>query len=318
MYTIEVNRDVEIIEVSPRDGLQNERVLLSTEDKLELIARAIEVGARRIEVTSFVHPARIPQMADAEAVIAGLPDEPAVRYVGLCLNERGVERAVSTSLSAARGLDEIGCVIVATDSFGLANQGQTLKQGIAANRAMISLARSAGLDAQVAISGSFGCPFEGLVNEDHVIAIAEQMAEFGAKEIAFADTIGVGVPAQVGSMVARARKTLGDIPVRVHLHDTRGLAPANAWAAYQEGCRRFDSALGGLGGCPFAPNSAGNVATEELIYMFERAGIHTGFDIVKALEANVWLADRMGRKMASRVGRAGDYIPHPRQQQEFA
>jgi hydroxymethylglutaryl-CoA lyase len=313
-----MERDVEVVEVSPRDGLQNERVGLTLADKLELIERAIGIGARRIEVTSFVNPRRVPQMADAEAVVAGLPVLSDARFIGLCLNERGVERALAATAAATRGLDEIGCVLVATDSFGIANQGQTVDQGIAANRAMIAAAHAGGLSAQVTIAGRFGCPYEGEVGEDHVLGLAETMAEAGATEIAFADTIGVAVPANVGSMVASARKRLGDLPIRVHLHDTRGMAPANSWAAWQEGCRKFDSALGGLGGCPFAPKSAGNLATEELIYLFERAGISTGLDLTKAIAANRWLSERMGRSLSSRVGRAGDFSPHPQKQQECA
>ena len=310
-----MGRDLEIVEVSPRDGLQNEQVALSLADKLGLIERAIGIGARRIEVTSFVNPRRVPQMADAEAVVAALPITTDVRFIGLCLNERGVQRALSASEASSRGLDEIGCVLVATDSFGIANQGQSVVQGIAANRAMITAAREGGLPAQVTIAGSFGCPYEGEVSEDHVLGLAETMAEAGATEIAFADTIGVAVPAKVGSMVASARKRLGALPIRIHLHDTRGMAPANAWAAWQEGCRMFDSALGGLGGCPFAPRSAGNLATEELVYLFERAGISTGLDLEKSIAANRWLSERMGKPLPSRVGRAGDFSPHSQQQE---
>ena len=306
---------INIVEVSPRDGLQNEKVLLSTADKLALIDRLIGFGARRIEVASFVNPRRVPQMADGEAVVAALPDRVDVRFVALCLNERGVERALTANAVGRRGIDEIGCVMVATDSFGIANQGQTVTQGIAANKAMIALAIAGGLDPQVTISGSFGCPFEGPVSEAHVIDLAVTLAEAGAREIAFADTIGVAVPAQVGSMVSAARRALGDdFPIRVHLHDTRGLAPANAWAAYEAGCRTFDSALGGLGGCPFAPNSAGNLATEELIYLFERSGVSTGLDLEAARTANGWLAGQMGKLLPSRVGRAGDFIPQQRQE----
>lgn len=305
--------------MSPRDGLQNEQAVLTAADKLALIDRLIGMGARRIEVASFVNPRRVPQMADAEVVVAGLPAASDVTFVGLALNERGVERAAAASTSSARGLDQVGCVLVATDSFGIANQGQTVAQGIAANRAMIAAAQAVGMSAQVTIAGSFGCPFEGDVAEDHVLGLAEEMVAAGAVEVAFADTIGVGVPAQVGSMIANARKRLGnDFPLRVHLHDTRGMAPANAWAAWQEGCRRFDSALGGLGGCPFAPNAAGNLATEELIYLFHRAGISTGLDLAAALTANRWLADRMGKALPSRVGRAGDFIPQQPSRQECA
>jgi hydroxymethylglutaryl-CoA lyase len=238
--------------------------------------------------------------------------------MALCLNERGVARAIATRENA-RGVDEVGCVIVATDRFGIANQGQTVVEGLVANRAMIAAAQSAGLRAQVTIAASFGCPFEGLVSQAHVLDIAEAMADAGALEIAFADTIGVGVPAQVGEMIERARERLGDaFPLRVHLHDTRGLAPANAWAAYLAGCRLFDSALGGLGGCPFAPGAAGNVATEEMIYMFERGGIPTGLDLDAAFDANRWLAGVMGKSLPSRVARAGDFpfSLNPEEQQE--
>jgi len=299
---------VTILESGPRDGLQNEAVALATADKIELVRRAIAIGARRIEVASFVNPRRVPQMADGEAVIAGLPDDDSVRYTALCLNPRGVERAIATRAGGARGIDEVGCVLVASDAFGIANQGQTVAEGIAANRAMISAARDAGLRAQVTIAASFGCPFEGAVSRALVLDLAEAMAEFGAEEIAFADTNGVGVPAQVGEMVERGFERLGDgFPLRVHLHDTRGMGPANAWAAYVAGCRTFDSALGGIGGCPFAPAATGNVATEELIYLFERSGIATGLDLVGARAANEWLAGRLGRVLPSRVGRAGDF-----------
>lgn len=299
---------VALVEVSPRDGLQNESRAVSTADKLALIERLVAIGASRIEVTSFVNPRRVPQMADADALTAALPEAPGVSFIGLCLNERGVERAVASS-QGLRGIDEIGCVMVATDAFGIANQGQTVPQGLIANRAMIAAANAAGRDAQVTIAGSFGCPFEGPVDPDRVLGLAEELVGYGAREIAFADTIGVAVPRQVGALVEQARHRLGDeFPIRVHLHDTRGMAPANAWAAYEAGCRIFDSALGGLGGCPFAPGASGNLATEELVYMFGRAGIATGIDLEDALAANRWLAGVMDKSLPSRVGRAGDFM----------
>ena len=176
---------------------------------------------------------------------------------------------------------------------------------------MIAMAKAAGLSAQVTIAASFGCPFEGPVPQARVLDIAEHMVEAGAQEIAFADTIGVGVPAQVGEMVERGFERLGkDFALRVHLHDTRGMGPANAWAAYLAGCRTFDSALGGLGGCPFAPNAKGNVATEELAYMFAGSGIDCGIDLDAALAANAWLSGVMGRALPSRVGLAGDFRIH--------
>ncbi len=299
---------VSIVEVSPRDGLQNEAGFVETADKLALIAHLIAIGAKRIEVASFVNPRRVPQMADAEAVVAGLPDAPGVRFIGLVLNERGVARAIASRDGANRGLDEAGCVLVATDGFGIANQGQTVADGIAANTAMLKMARAAGLTAQLTISAAFGCPYEGYVPPERVIDLARRMADAGAEEIALADTIGVGVPGQVGDLVGQVIEAIAPVPVRLHLHDTRGLAPANAWAAYQAGCRTFDSALGGLGGCPFAPGAAGNVGTEELLYLFERSGVATGIDLAAAVEANRWFAGIMGRPLPSRVGKAGDFI----------
>jgi hydroxymethylglutaryl-CoA lyase len=207
-----------------------------------------------------------------------------------------------------RGLDEAGCVLVATDGFGIVNQGQTVADGILANGLMLAKAKTAGLYAQVTISAAFGCPYEGHVPPARVVDLAARMADAGAHEIALADTIGVGVPSQVGDLVGAVIEKIGDIPVRLHLHDTRGLAPANAWAGYLAGCRIFDSALGGLGGCPFAPGAAGNVGTEELVYLFGRSGVETGIDIDAAVTANQWFATIMGRALPSRVGKAGDFI----------
>lgn len=301
---------VTIVEVSPRDGLQNEAGFIETTDKLALINRLVAMGARRVEVVSFVNPRRVPQMADAEAVVAGLPAAPGVRFIGLCLNERGVARAIAT-LDTSRPLDEAGCVLVASDTFGVVNQGQKIEDGIAANSAMLKLARDAGLFAQVTISAAFGCPYEGPVPASRVVELAKRMADAGAQEIALADTIGVGVPAQVGELTARVVEAIAPIPIRLHLHDTRGLAPANAWAGYQAGCRTFDSSLGGLGGCPFAPGAAGNVGTEELLYLFGRSGIAAGLDLDATLEANRWFATIMGRPLPSRAGKAGDFIARP-------
>jgi hydroxymethylglutaryl-CoA lyase len=299
---------LQIVEVSPRDGLQNEKGYVETADKLALINHLIGFGTTRIEVVSFVNPRRVPQMADAEAVVAGLPDAPGVRFIGLCLNERGVDRAIASRDGQGRGLDEAGCVLVATDQFGIINQGQTVADGIAANKIMIAKAKAAGLFAQVTISAAFGCPYEGHVPPERVIDLAARMVDAGAQEIALADTIGVGVPSQVGDLTGAVIEKIAGTPVRLHLHDTRGLAPANAWAGYQAGCSIFDSALGGLGGCPFAPGAAGNVGTEELLYLFQRSGIETGLDLEKAVAANRWFSTIMGRELPSRVGKAGDFI----------
>ncbi|MHB9878130.1 hydroxymethylglutaryl-CoA lyase [Pacificimonas sp. ICDLI1SI03] len=296
----------QIVEVGARDGLQNEPEIISTEDKVSLITRMIDAGARRIEVASFVHPKRVPQMADAEAVIAALPDREDVSYIGLCLNKRGVMRAIAAGEGNKRGVDEAGCVLVASDTFGQKNQGQTIAEGIAENRDMIRLAKEHGLTAQVTISAAFGCPFEGPVPVETVVRCAREMAEAGAEEIALADTVGVGVPAQVSHLVGAVREAIGpDLPLRVHFHDTRGMGIANAWAAWDAGVRTLDSSLGGLGGCPFAPNATGNIATEDLIYLLETSGVDTGMDLAEAIAVNKWFTSVIGKPLPSVVSRAG-------------
>ena len=305
MYTNIAMSSIQIVEVGPRDGLQNEPDIVSTADKLEMIGRMIDAGARRLEVASFVHPQRVPQMADAEAVIAGLPDRNDVSYIGLTLNKRGVLRALATKEGGRRGVDEIGCVIVATDTFGQKNQGQTVAEGIAEASEMIRFAKENGLIAQVTISAAFGCPFEGDVPAQRIVDIARAVLEAGPSEIALADTIGVGVPAQVTDLYGRLREFVpADIPLRAHFHNTRGTGIANAWAAIQAGVRVLDASLGGLGGCPFAPRATGNIATEELIYLAERSGLDHGMNLDAAIAANRWMAGILGRELPSLVARA--------------
>jgi hydroxymethylglutaryl-CoA lyase len=305
MYTNIAMSSIQIVEVGPRDGLQNEPDIVSTADKLEMIGRMIDAGARRLEVASFVHPQRVPQMADAEAVIAGLPDRNDVSYIGLTLNKRGVLRALATKEGGRRGVDEIGCVIVATDTFGQKNQGQTVAEGIAEASEMIRFAKENGLIAQVTISAAFGCPFEGDVPAQRIVDIARAVLEAGPSEIALADTIGVGVPAQVTDLYGRLREFVpADIPLRAHFHNTRGTGIANAWAAIQAGVSVLDASLGGLGGCPFAPRATGNIATEELIYLAERSGLDHGMNLDAAIAANRWMAGILGRELPSLVARA--------------
>ncbi|MFY7743781.1 MAG: hydroxymethylglutaryl-CoA lyase [Erythrobacter sp.] len=296
---------IELVEVGPRDGLQNEPDIVATETKLELIARMIGYGARRLEVASFVHPARVPQMADAEAVIAGLPDRSDCTYVGLVLNKRGVLRALATREGGKRGVDQVGCVVVASDTFGQKNQGQTIEEGIAETREMLRFARAEGMRAQVTISAAFGCPFEGVVKHETVLRIAEAIAAESPEEIALADTIGVGTPWEAGELFGKLGALLGDtIPMRAHFHNTRGTGIANAWEAWKAGVRVFDASLGGLGGCPFAPRATGNIATEDLIYMMQRSGVASGIDLDAAIAANKWFAQVLGRELPSAVARA--------------
>ena len=287
---------IEMVEVSPRDGLQNEKIEVSTADKLRLIAFAIAAGARRIEVTSFVNPRAVPQMADAEAVCAGLPERADITYIGLVMNQRGADRALATGR-----IDQLGAVAVTTDTFAMANQGQTSEGSVEASCAIISAARAAGITGQATIAASFGCPFEGEVAEDRVIAMAVAIAEAGAIEIGLADTIGVANPAHVARLVARVGAAIAPLPVRVHFHNTRGTGLANVWAAIGAGARIVDASIGGLGGCPFAPGAAGNVATEDVVYMLERAGIGTGLELSELTLANHWLAGVMNRKLPGMV-----------------
>ncbi len=260
-------KSVEIIEVSARDGLQNEKVIFSTDQKVQLINGAIDAGVRRLEVASFVHPTRVPQMADAEAVIAALPDRDDTTYIGLVLNKRGYMRGLATKEDGRRGIDEVGCVAIASNTFAQKNQGQTREESVEIAKDIIKLANRDGLKAQVTLSAAFGCPFEGEIDSSVVIDMAKSVAESGPHEIAIADTIGVGTPAQVFDLFASLRDALPEMNFRGHFHNTRNTGIANAWAAYQAGVRIFDSSVGGLGGCPFAPNATGNIGTEDLLYM---------------------------------------------------
>jgi len=293
---------IEMVEVGPRDGLQNEGAIVSTDDKIAMIERAIDAGARRLEVTSFVNPRRVPQMADADDVAARLPDRADVTYIGLVLNQRGAERA----LGHAR-IDQLGAVCVATNQFAMANQGQTSDESVAVAADIIRAARAAGRTGQATIAASFGCPFEGEVSEDRVVDMAVRLAEAGPVEVSLADTIGVGVPGQVARLVRRVREAIAPLPVRIHLHNTRNTGLANVWAAVEAGVSTVDASLGGLGGCPFAPGAAGNVPTEDVVYLLERSGVETGLDLDKLITANAWFSDVMGKALPGMLGRAGRF-----------
>jgi hydroxymethylglutaryl-CoA lyase len=292
---------VEIVEVGPRDGLQSEPDVLPTQRKLELINRLIDAGLRRVEVASFVNPKRVPQMADAEAVLAGLERKEGVQYVGLVLNRKGFDRAL------AAGCTEIGMVTAATDSFAQRNQGASIEDTVKAWEEIAPLASAAGMRAQVTISVAFGCPFEGEVSVQKVVDLAQRLVDSKPVEIAIADTIGVAVPNQVSELVARVGDAIGEIPLRCHFHNTRNTAVANAYAAVIGGVRTLDSSVGGIGGCPFAPNATGNVATEDLVYMLSRAGFETNIDLYKLIEIAKWLEQVRARPVPSMVSKAGGF-----------
>jgi hydroxymethylglutaryl-CoA lyase len=297
------NRVVEIVEVGARDGLQNEPDVLPTATKVALIERAIAAGVRRIETASFVNPRRVPQMADAEDVMAALPPTDRVTYIGLVLNERGAERALATQVH------ELGAVAVASDTFAMRNQGQTSADSVEIARTIVGMAQAAGRTGQVTISAAFGCPFEGEVDPRRVVEMAALLAQANPREIALADTIGAAVPSQVTSLIKSVQAVIGDIPLRAHFHNTRNTGLANAWAAYEAGVATLDSSLGGLGGCPFAPKATGNIPTEDLVYLLGRSGVPTGLDLDKLIETGLWLTDVMGRALPSMVSRAGNFPP---------
>ena len=298
---------VEILEVGPRDGLQNEPGVVPTATKIELIERMIAAGLRRIEVASFVNPARVPQMADAEEILRTLPRRVGVSYVGLVLNRRGFDRAV------AAGCDEIGMAVVASDTFNRRNQGVSTAESIAAWHDIAAAARAAGIRAQVTISAVCGCPFEGEVPSARVVDIARQVAESAPCEIALADTIGVGVPAQVTDLVHQVRAAVPSIPLRGHFHNTRNTGLANAYAAVEAGIRVLDASLGGIGGCPFAPAATGNIPTEDLVYMLHRSGFETGVSLEKLIDASRWLQERLGRPVPGMLVKAGGFPGTARQ-----
>lgn len=292
---------VTVMEVSPRDGLQNEDVLVSTAQKLQLIDHALASGSKRIEVTSFVHPQRVPQMADAEAVCAGLPQRSDVRYTGLILNERGYRRLRETRL------DEAGLVVPVTDTFGERNQGQRVADAVAMAREVIRDGQQTGFPVQVTLAVAFGCPFEGEVPLTNLMAAAEALLEAGPVEIALADTIGVGVPWQVQQTFEALSKLAGDVPMRAHFHDTRNTGIGNAFASLLAGVATLDASIGGIGGCPFAPNASGNIATEDLIYMLNRSDVAHDLAMQPLLDGAAWLEPILGKQLPSMLSKAGDW-----------
>ena len=302
-----MSRRITIVEVGPRDGLQNEKTVLDPAVRAELVTRLETAGARRIEAVSFVHPKYVSQMAGAEEVMAALPHEEGRSRIGLVLNSKGYDRALGTAV------DEVNVAMSATDGFGLKNQGLTVDQqvemlaGIMAGRANAGAASGVAPSLSATLSCVWGCPFDGEVAADQVAELVGRIAALGVQEIALADTIGAGDPWAVTRKVEAARKAAPDATLRLHFHDTRNTGLANAHAGIEAGVDILDASVGGIGGCPFAPGATGNIATEDLVYMLERAGFETGYDLGALIGTARWIGEKVGRPAPSALSRAGGW-----------
>jgi isopropylmalate/homocitrate/citramalate synthase len=292
-----------IREVGPRDGLQNEQQVLPPETRADLVRRLADAGLRRIEAASFVNPERVPQMAGAEEVVAALERRDGVVYAGLALNERGYERLRET------GLGEVSFAVAATESFSQRNAGASVDDSLAAADKIVTRARDDGIRASLTISVAFGCPFEGEVDPDRVLSIAERLAATAPDELVLADTIGVATPSRVRPLLGRVGE-LG-LPVGGHFHNTRNTGYANAHAALEAGVASLDASVGGLGGCPFAPKATGNIGTEDLVFLLEGEGVDTGVDLEALIAVSEWLEQLLGRRLEGYVYRAGPFTPRP-------
>ena len=289
---------VEIVEVGPRDGLQNHPVVVATADKISLVQRAVAAGTSRVEVTSFVNPARVPQLADASAVLDGVRSVAGLTRIGLVMNSRGLDRAL------AAGVDEVNFVVVASDTFSVRNQGMPFSAALSLVRTLVPRVHEAGLRASVTVGATFGCPFEGEVPLDRVLRIVSALD--GVDEVSLADTIGVAVPSDVDKTFTRVR-SVTDAPLRCHFHNTRNLGSANVLTAVDAGVRAVDASMGGIGGCPFAPNATGNVATEDVVYALERSGHATGVSPELAAANAVWLGGVLGERVPGLLSRSGGF-----------
>ena len=295
-----MDNEVTIVEVSPRDGLQNEGTILSTDAKVELITRLVDAGARRIEAVSFAHPRLVPTMADAEAVMERVPRRDDVSYAGLILNRKGLDRAVGT------GVDEVNVVVCVSDTFSGRNQNVPADEAMAMAAGVVDAARDRGLFTTITLATAFGCPFEGEVDPARVAEFARRCADSGVQELCLADTVGVGAPTQVTDLTARVRDLVGDaMQLRFHFHNTRNTGFANAYAAVAEGVDVLDASAGGIGGCPFAPKATGNIATDDLVYMLERMGRPTGIDLKTLIPTAGFLGEQLGHEVPALLPRAG-------------
>lgn len=282
---------IQICEVGPRDGIQNEKKILTTEQKVQLISKLIDAGIKKFEAVSFVNPKVVPQMADAEEVMKLVPKVNGVTYAGLVLSRSGLERALETSV------DALHVVTATSDEFNLKNSRRTVEQAVGELTKVAEEGVAAGKKVAAVLATAFGCPFEGNVPIERVIKAAEAFLQAGATELTLADTTGMANPAQVADVVKTFKNHFGDLDLGLHFHNTRGLGLANALAGYQAGVTRFDSSIAGLGGCPFAPKAVGNVCTEDMVHMFERMGLDTGTDLDKLIDTALWMEKQMGRTL---------------------
>ena len=290
---------VSILEVGPRDGLQSEPEIMPTEIKKEFIVRTVDAGIKKIEVTSFVHPKKVPQMADAEKLVESLPDYDDVSYIGLIMNQKGFERAKNC------GIQEVGMVIVSTDTYNMRNQGVTTQQSIDNWLEIASEAQSAGIKTNVVIACAFGCPYEGEVDPEKIVEIAEKALQGSPDILGLADSVGVAVPNQVKNVFSLIKELNPDIPLRAHLHNTRNTGLANAAAAIDSGVSIIDASTGGIGGCPFAPKATGNIPTDDLLYMLDRSNIETGVNLNDVVQTTQWLEEILDRNVPAMVPKAG-------------
>ncbi|HEV2088468.1 MAG TPA: hydroxymethylglutaryl-CoA lyase [Cryptosporangiaceae bacterium] len=289
---------VSLREVGPRDGLQNE-VPVATADKIALVNALSQTGVRRIEVVSYVHPKAVPQMADADAVWAGITHNPDVRYSALVPNVRGAERAL------VAGFTEVEVVVSASDTHNRKNIRRSTAESLDDVAGVVALLHDACATAEVIVATSFGCPYEGDVPVERVVGIVDRVLADGADRIAFGDTTGMATPGRVAALVSAVKERHPDVPLLLHFHNTRGTALANVYAALQLGVTEFDASVGGLGGCPYAPGASGNLASEELVHMLEDMGIDTGVDLEALIQAATHAERVVGRELPSGVLRAG-------------
>jgi hydroxymethylglutaryl-CoA lyase len=294
-------RSARIREVGPRDGFQNEPEVIPTADKIRLIDLLSGSGLERIEVTSFVRPDLIPQLADAEQVLDGVSRRPGVAFSVLIPNRRGLERA----LTRRDRFDEINVFLSASETHNRKNVNRSIEESLDELGQVLGLARAEGLRCEGVISVSFGCPYEGEVPRDRVFRIAELLIEAGCEEIGFGDTTGMANPRQVGAFFAAARERLATVELTAHFHNTRGQGLANALAALEQGVDSFESSFGELGGCPVPPGATGNLATEDLLSMLEEMGIETGVEVIRVLDAAREAQSVLGRPLGSHLLRAG-------------